>query len=73
MAMVHGPPAIFDLNGIHDASARFAYVEQNPTYFYRCLLSCAFIAKAVLPDRENSRIYETVKAFEEKHRRLLFG
>jgi len=72
MGMVHGPPARFDLDGIHDAGARFPYIEQNPAYFYRCLVSASMIANVVLPDRERLLAYQEIKEFETRHRALLF-
>ena len=72
MGMVHGPPARFDLSGIYDSEARLPYTQQNPTYFYRCLISTCMIAKIVLSETENRSILGQVKAFEAKHQELLF-
>lgn len=71
MGMIHGPPPRFDLVGIHNAQARFPYMEQNPTYFYRCLVSVCMVARVVLPDDSNS-IFVEFKEFETKHQKLLF-
>jgi hypothetical protein len=73
MGMVKGPPPRFDLNGIHDEDARNPYVEHNPTYFYRCLISCCAIANVALTEHEQEIIYDEVKRFEQKYRELLFG
>ena len=72
MSMVHGPPARFDVDGIHDRSAQFPYVHQNPTYFYRCMISACATAKVVLPDQQGSVLFSEMKEFEDQHRELLF-
>jgi hypothetical protein len=73
MGMVAGPPARFELDGIHDARARFPFIDQNPTYFYRCLISSTAIANVLLPDKERASIYAELRSFEQKHAALLFG
>lgn len=72
MAMVKGPPARFDLDGVHNDVARYPYIEQIPAYFYRCLVSCTAIANVMLPDQASYQIYEGIKSFEQKHAALLF-
>lgn len=71
MGMVSGPPPRFDLNAIHDERARLPYIDQNPTYFYRCLISTSAIANVV--DCERMSIFNEIRAFEQKHEKLLFG
>lgn len=73
MAMVKGPPPRFDLAAIHNEEARFPYVEQNPMYFYRCLVSTCAIANVVLSDSDRISVFEELRAFEKKHCELLFG
>lgn len=72
MAMVHGPPAIFDLDGIHEEAARLPYVQQHPAYFYRCLVSANFIANIILSDFARALLFDELKAFEKDHVDLLF-
>lgn len=72
MGMVKGPPARFDLDGIHHPEARYPYVHQNPTYFYRCLISATAIANVVLADEDRAKLFSDFKAFEHKHHDLLF-
>lgn len=71
MGMVKWPPPRFDLDGIHDDRARTPYVDQNPTYFYRCLMSTSAIANVV--DCDRLAIFGELRAFEQKHEKLLFG
>lgn len=72
VAMIHGPPSRFDLGGILDDEARHPYVAQNPSYFYRTLVSASMISNVVLTDRERSLLYDEVKEFERRHQALLF-
>lgn len=72
MAMVHGPPARFELNGVHDREAKHPFALQHPTYFYRCLVSACLVSNVVLPPEQSSRAYAEVKEFEAKHKDLLF-
>jgi hypothetical protein len=73
MAMVKGPPPRFDLDGIHHEGARLPYVDQNPTYFYRGLISTCAIANVVLPDDSRTATFNELKNFEKRHHDLLFG
>jgi hypothetical protein len=72
MAMVHGPPARFDLSGILDDGPRFPYILQSPMYSYRCLVSASIMANAMLPRAVSSRVYADIKDFEKRHSELLF-
>lgn len=72
MGMVHGPPARFDLEGIHGADARYPYVEQHPSYFYRCLVSSTIISNVVHSDDDRRAVYSEFKDFEQKNREALF-
>lgn len=72
MAMVHGPPARFDLDGILSDEPRFPYITQSPMYAYRCLVSASVMANAMLPQRISTSVYATVKDFEKRHTELLF-
>jgi hypothetical protein len=72
MGMMRGPPPRFDLNAIFNAGARAPYDEQHPAYFYRGLISCGMVAKALLPEEKNSEIFRDIKAYERAYGRLLF-
>jgi hypothetical protein len=72
MAMIHGPPACFDLNGIYDDRPRSPYVLQSPMYSYRSLVSASIMANAMLPREISTRVYADVKHFEQRHSELLF-
>ena len=72
MGMMKGPPPRFDLNGVFDEGARAPYDEQHPAYFYRGLISCGMVAKALLPDEKNSEVFDDVKAYERAYGSLLF-
>lgn len=73
MGMVVGPPPCFDLTRIHDATARAPYTEQITSYFYRALLSTAFVARVTLPDDQNAACYSAVCIFEREHGHLVFS
>jgi hypothetical protein len=72
MGMVKGPPAHFDLDGIHTDEPRIPYVDQNPTYYYRCLISVSFVANVVLSETDRRSVFNELKCFETKHHDLLF-
>lgn len=72
MGMMKGPPPKFDLNAIYDKVARAPYDEQHLSYFYRGLVSCGMIAKAVLPDDKNLEVFDDIKAYEQSYGSLLF-
>ncbi len=73
MGIMKGPPPRFDLSSIRDESARAPYDGQHPAYFYRGLVSCSMIAKAILPDERNIDIFDDAKAFENAYASLLFS
>jgi hypothetical protein len=73
MAMVVGPPARFDLDGIADSEARKPYIEQAPSYFYRSIASTAIMARTILPDALVTDIYTDVKNFETDNAEVLFA
>lgn len=72
MGMVVGPPARIEVNGIHDPRARYPYIEQAPSYFYRGLISASFAAKPILSGQRSSYCFEQLKAFEKLHADKLF-
>lgn len=72
MGLMKGPPPRFDLDAIFDEEARTVYEDQHPTYFYRGLLSCSMIAKALLPDDENLRVIDDLKVYEQSYGSLFF-
>lgn len=72
MAMVSGPPAKFHLTGIRAAQAVWPYLEQMPSYFYRCLASAVMIAKVCPSDIAETNAFESMREFEVTYEALLF-
>ena len=70
MAMVCGPPPAFDLDGIRDTEARWAYSEQMPSYFYRALVSTFMVTKVASPHFSES-CHASIKDWEHKNSRLI--
>jgi hypothetical protein len=72
MGMVWGPPARYQLEGIRDNDARWPYISQAPSYYYRAALSTAFASKVTLPEKINDSVYAEVCKFENEHSSLIF-
>lgn len=72
MGMVSGPPPRFHLAGTTAEQAMWPYVEQMPSYAYRCLMSAAMVAKATFIDAISQPAYQSVRDFEVRQRAWLF-
>ncbi len=71
IGLIIGPPPRFDLNGVQHPGQIQAFVDQAPTYGFRCLASATAVAQALFPTDLGIVAYKALKLFEQQHSQLL--
>lgn len=71
IGLIVGPPPRFDLNGVQHPGQIQAFIDQAPTYGFRCLASATAVAQALFPSNLGIAAYKALRLFEQQHSRLL--
>ncbi|MGW8190846.1 hypothetical protein [Sphingomonas hankookensis] len=67
IGLLIGPPPRFDLNGVQHPEQIQAFVDQAPTYGFRCLASATAVAQALSSTELGLVAHKAFKLFERQH------